>query len=148
MNSNLIQKNTIAEISAMSATNSLVAAMESWNILKQPDYTKEVNNMKFIMYKVPGLSSKNINITKQFVNKTKRTYLSITGENRYIFYTNKLDENKDYRDYTASIKTELDINTSVYNKYEYDIQDGMLIITLYEIVNKEPEFRDIKESGY
>jgi len=103
-----------------------------WQIGTIADHTKEFDNKKYLSYNVPGLTAEDIKIEKHFVNKTKRTYLSVLGE-----------KEDTVTGCVSVVDFELDIDTSIYSKYETKVVNGVLVITLWEIKNKEPECRDI-----
>ena len=71
----------------------------------------------------------NIKYETEFVNRTKETYLNIKGEYKDIF------ENE--------IDVHLLIDTDVYNKYEVEFRDGLVIVFLHEIINKKPTLEDV-----
>ena len=66
------------------------------------------------------------------MNKTRETFLVIKGQyaNESIGFEN-------------DINVRLKIDTKVYNGYTVFIDNGMVQVTLYEIPNEEPEFKDL-----
>ena len=98
----------------------------------KPIYEKEVNNKKVLMYSVPGYTNEDICYNDEFVNKTKDTYLNIHGE---LELRVKVDVV-----YKDSFDISLPIDTSIYNSYNVKVINGLLIVTLYEIINKAPDF--------
>jgi hypothetical protein len=76
-------------------------------------YTKEI----------PGVSCDNVSISKRWVNRTKSLYIDVM-----------IHRGDDVE--TCGFQ----VNTNIYNKFEYSVKDGVLTITLHEIVNEEPTF--------
>lgn len=89
----------------------------------------EKDNKKYILYEVIGLSARDIKVEKEFVNKTKTTALNITGNM----------ELKDL-EFENEINAKIYIDTDIYEKYDYSIVNGILVVTLYEKINEAPEF--------
>lgn len=95
----------------------------------RPIFTIEKDNKKIFLYELIGISEENIKEEIEFVNKTCKTYLNVSGE--------FCDE---YTGWKNDINICLPIDTEVYNSYECRIADGILYITLYEIKNEKPFF--------
>ena len=95
-----------------------------------PLATINKDNKRILLYRATGIDT--FEYEKEFVNRTKETFLNIKGE-------------CDWYDgaYKNSVNIHLAINTDVYNGYEVAWESGILVVTLYEIVNKEPEFKEI-----
>lgn len=89
----------------------------------------QVGTDKIYIYNAIGIPKENIKYETEFVNRTKETYLNIKGEYKDIF------ENE--------IDVHLLIDTDVYNKYEVEFRDGLVIVFLHEIINKKPTLEDV-----
>jgi len=65
----------------------------------------------------------------EFINETKETYLNFKGE---------------FKDTETGFDNDIDIHlridTLIYQKYDWTINDGILTVALKEIVNVRPEF--------
>ena len=86
--------------------------------------TADVDNKRIYVYNVAGVTVK---VDKEFVNKTKETFLHITGSND-VFST-KLD-----------INVTILVDTEVYDKFDYHVEKGLLYVELFEKINKAPKF--------
>lgn len=91
--------------------------------------TKEDGNKKYLVYDVKGFGYNNLIVEKIFINKTKQTQLKVYGafEDGASGYKNEIDFS-------------IDINTEIYDKYSFDITNGLLTVILYEIENEESKF--------
>lgn len=94
----------------------------------------QVGTYKIYIYKAIGIPKKNIEYKTEFVNRTKETYLNIKGEYKAkdIGFENK-------------INVHLFINTDIYNKYEVQFHDGLVLVILHEIINKKPALTDVSK---
>lgn len=117
-------------------TTSIASAFNYAPLLKPAnDYTTpfetiDKDNKRILLYRATGIDT--FEYEKEFVNRTKETFLNIKGECDWYDGT-----------YKNSVNIHLAINTDVYNGYEVAWESGILVVTLYEIVNKEPEFNEI-----
>lgn len=92
-----------------------------------PFKTKEVDNTCVYTMEIPGISADKVNVKTKWINKTKTL--------KIVVNINKGEE-PEYHEIT--------IDTDVYEKYSYKVADGVLTITLYEIINEEPKFELIE----
>ena len=101
----------------------------SLNVMS-PFKTIEKDNKKIILYKALGFNESNIDVEKEFINKTKEVYVTVKGkfENDLIGWKDEL-----------SIKFSVDYN--IYNNVKWNIEDGILRIILEEIENEEPKVK-------
>ncbi len=83
----------------------------------------DANRTKTYTKKIPGVSAENVSVSKRWVNRTKSLYIDVV--------IHRGDEVE-----TCGFQ----VDTYIYNKYEYSVKDGVLTITLHEIVNEEPQF--------
>ena len=90
---------------------------------------EEKDNKKTIAYNVAGIKVKG---EKVFENKTKTTKLHFYGESNILGKNIRFDET-------------LTIDTDVYNKYDWYVNNGILYVVLYEKINKEPEFNRVEK---
>ena len=102
-----------------------------FNDYDRPVVTKELNNDKVMLYEAWGIPKKNITYKTEFINKTKQTYLNVVGKNEML----ELGFEND-------INIHLFIDTDIYDGYEVNIVDGMVIIVLHEIPNEQPMLKD------
>ena len=92
----------------------------------------QVGTDKIFVYNATGIPKENIKYETEFVNRTKETYLNINGnyKNEAIGFENE-------------INVHLLIDTDVYDKYEVEFHDGLVIVVLHEIINKKPVLEDV-----
>lgn len=105
--------------------------MRGENDFDRPVVEKELNGNKFLLYEAWGIPKEVIRYDTDFINKTKQTYLNIVGkfENQSIGFEN-------------DINVHLLIDTEIYDGYEVQIKDGMIIVVLHEIKNVAPILND------
>ena len=92
----------------------------------------QVGTDKIYIYNAVGIPKENIKYETEFVNRTKETYLNIKGEHKVegIGFENEID-------------VHLLIDTNVYDKYEVDFHDGLIFVSLHEIINEKPVLEDV-----
>lgn len=96
-------------------------------------YLKKQNGTdKIYIYKAEGIPRENIKYETEFVNRTKETYLNITGE-----------ETIEVLDFHNKINVHLFIDTDVYDGYEVHIMNGLVHVILHEIINEQPVLKDM-----
>ena len=108
----------------MKAENTKVIFMNLW------DYKKEKDNKLIYAYKVPGIR---IKCEEIWNNKEKQFTLKFFGENT-IF------------DNVVSFNCKININTDVYEKYDWTVKDGILYVTLFEKINERPDFHRVEKN--
>lgn len=96
-------------------------------------YLKKQNGTgKIYIYKAEGIPKENIEYETEFVNRTKETYLNITGE-----------ETIEALDFHNKINVHLFIDTDIYDGYEVHIMNGLVHVILHEIINEQPVLKDM-----
>lgn len=96
-------------------------------------YLKKQNGTgKIYIYKAEGIPRENIEYETEFVNRTKETYLNITGE-----------ETIEALDFHNKINVHLFIDTDIYDGYEVHIMNGLVHVILHEIINEQPVLKDM-----
>lgn len=105
--------------------------MYMFNDYDRPVITKELNNDKVMLYEACAIPKENITYKTEFINKTKQTYLNVVGKNEM----SELGFDND-------INIHLLIDTDIYDGYEVNIADGMVMIILHEIKNEAPVLKD------
>jgi hypothetical protein len=98
-----------------------------------PMTTTEKNNSKIYQYNAIGLNKNSITVNKKFINKTKTLTVEVKGEFK--------DEVTEFKN---NFQVNLSVDYSIYNKVSWKLKDGILTITLFEILNDEPEFSVIE----
>lgn len=91
---------------------------------------------KCYVYKAMGIPKEKIKYETEFVNRTKETYLNITGEHT----AEMLDLNN-------KINVHLFIDTDIYDRYEVHAVDGLVYVILHEIINEQPVLKDVCEKN-
>lgn len=99
-----------------------------------PYITKQNGTDKIYIYNATGIPKENIKYETEFINRTKETYLNITGE-----------ESVDVIDFHNEINVHLFIDTDIYNGYEVHVMNGLVHVILHEIINKQPVLKDMGE---
>jgi hypothetical protein len=89
----------------------------------------EKDNKRTIAFNVAGIKIKG---DKIFENKTKKTSLHFYGEADVL--GKKLYFNET-----------INVNTDIYNKYDWHVSNGILYVVLFEKINKEPEFNRVEK---
>jgi hypothetical protein len=100
---------------------------------KLPQYL-EKDNLKIYQYFAVGFNESNIRVYKDFINKSKVLKVSVKG-----------DINNDFTEFKNKLDISIDVDYNIYNKVTWTIQDGLLYITLHEIINEEPNVELVKE---
>lgn len=86
---------------------------------------------KLYVYRAVGIPKEKIKYETEFVNRTKETYLNITGETEDIAF-----------DFHNEINVHLLIDTDIYNEFAVHIEDGLVYVFLKEIINDKPVLND------
>lgn len=102
-----------------------------FNDYDRPVVTKELNSDKVMLYEAWGIPKENITYKTEFINKTKQMYLNVVGKNEISELGFENDINIHFL-----------IDTDVYDGYEVNINDGMVMIILHEIKNEVPVLKD------
>lgn len=92
----------------------------------------QVGTDKIYIYNATGIPRENIKYETEFVNRTKETYLNITGE-----------ETIEVLDFRNKINVHLFIDTNIYDGYEVHIMNGLVHVILHEIINEQPVLKDV-----
>lgn len=85
------------------------------------------NYIRVYTMDVPGKNVNDIDVVEQWVNRYKELSLVVTIKDREKFV------------HQESIK----IDTNIYESYKWDVVDGVLTITLGEIINERPKFKRV-----
>lgn len=102
------------------------------NEYDHPIVDKDLNGQRVLLYEAWGIPAEKITYSKEFINKTRRTYLDICGQYSIedIGFENDLN-------------VHLLIDTNTYDGFEVSVKDGMVKVVLHEIENEEPVLRDL-----
>lgn len=101
------------------------------NDYDRPVVEKELNDDKVMLYEAWGIPKNLITYSTEFVNRTKQTYLNVTGK----YEMPDLGFEND-------INIHLLIDTNIYDGYEVHIEDGLVMVVLHEIKNEAPILKD------
>ena len=91
--------------------------------------TLEKDNSKIYAYNVAGMK---IKCEEKFVNRTKAMYLIFSGKGKVL-------------DKELTFGETICVNTDVYNRYDWNIKNGVLYVTLYEKINERPDFKRVEK---
>lgn len=101
------------------------------NDYDRPVVEKELNGDKVMLYEAWGIPKSLITYSTEFVNRTKQTYLNVTGK---------------YEDpelgFENDINIHLLIDTNIYDGYKVHVEDGLVTVVLHEIKNEAPMLKD------
>lgn len=101
------------------------------NDYDRPLVEKELNGDKVMLYEAWGIPKSLITYSTEFVNRTKQTYLNVTGK---------------YEDpelgFENDINIHLLIDTNIYDGYKVHVEDGLVTVVLHEIKNEAPVLKD------
>lgn len=101
------------------------------NDYNRPVVEKDLNGDKVMLYEAWGIPKNLITYSTEFVNRTKQTYLNVTGK---------------YEDprlgFENDINIHLLIDTNIYDGYEVHVEDGLVTVVLHEIKNEVPVLKD------
>lgn len=89
--------------------------------------TLEKDNSKIYAYNVAGMK---IKCEENFVNKTESMRLIFSGKGKVL-------------DEEITFKETIYIDTDTYDRYDWNIKNGILYVTLYEKINPRPDFKRV-----
>ena len=84
-----------------------------------------------------GIPKENIKHGIEFINKTRQTFLNVCGRKKI----------KDL-EFENHLNIHMLINTDIYEGYEVNVSDGMVMIILREILNEAPQLRDYSRERF
>lgn len=91
--------------------------------------TLEKDNSKTYAYDVAGMK---IKCEEEFINRTESIYLNFSGKGKVL--------NKEF-----TFERTIYIDTDTYDRYDWNIKNGILYVTLYEKINPRPDFKRIEK---
>ena len=100
------------------------------SFLLTPDYKEEKNNKLIYGFNVPGIR---IKCEEIWNNKERKLALHFYGENEIFNVKNCFDKT-------------IDIDTDIYEKYDWTVKDSILYVTLFEKINERPDFHRVEKS--
>lgn len=89
----------------------------------------EKDNSVTRAYDVAGMK---IKCEEEFVNKTETMYLIFSGKGKVL-------------DDEFIFNERILVNTDTYNRYDWNIKNGVLYVTLYEKINPRPDFKRVEK---
>ena len=99
-------------------------------ILTFSDYKEEKDNKLIYGFNVPGIR---IKCEEIWNNREKKLSLRFYGENEIFDVKNHFDKT-------------IDVDTDIYEKYDWTVKDGILYVTLFEKINERPDFHRVEKS--
>ena len=109
-----------------------------------PFRTVDVNNKRMIMYNAMGISGDNIKYHTEFINRTGETYLNINGYEKKVANRElPCGKTEEIILYENKIHIHTKVDTNIYDEYEVNVYNGVLIITLHEVLKRVPKFSDV-----
>lgn len=91
--------------------------------------TLEKDNSRTYAYNVAGMK---IKCEENFVNRTESMYLIFSGKGKVL-------------DKELTFEDKIYIDTNTYDRYDWNIKNGILYVTLYEKINPRPDFKRIEK---
>lgn len=91
--------------------------------------TLEKDNSKTYAYDVAGMK---IKCEEEFINRTESICLNFYGKGKVL--------NKEF-----TFERTIYIDTDTYDRYDWNIKNGILYVTLYEKINPRPDFKRIEK---
>lgn len=89
--------------------------------------TLEKDNSVIRAYNVAGMK---IKCEEEFVNRTEAMYLIFSGKGKVL--------NKE-----LTFEERIYVETDIYDRYDWNIKNGVLYVTLYEKINPRPDFKRV-----
>lgn len=89
----------------------------------------ERDNSTIQAFNVAGIK---IKCEEEFVNKTKDMYLHFIGKGKVL-------------DKELAFEETIYVDTDIYDRYDWNIKNGVLYVTLYEKINPRPDFKRVKK---
>ena len=110
-------------------TNTVISAIEPISYthiltLGELIATEEKDNKKTTAYNIAGIKLK---CDKIFKNKTKETLLHFYGDGKVLGEEINFDET-------------IFVDTNIYDKYDWYVNNGILYVVLFERINEQPKF--------
>lgn len=91
----------------------------------------EKDNSKTYAYNVAGMK---IKCEEEFKNRTKSMYLIFSGKGKVL-------------DKELTFEEKFYVNTDIYDRYDWNIKNGVLYVTLYEKINPRPDFKRVEKTA-
>ena len=91
--------------------------------------TLEKNNSVIRAYNVAGMK---IKCEENFVNRTESMYLIFSGKGKVL-------------DKEITFEETIHVDTNAYDRYDWNIKNGILYVTLYEKINPRPDFKRVEK---
>ena len=89
--------------------------------------TLEKDNSIIRAYNVAGMK---IKCEEEFVNRTEAMYLIFSGKGKVL-------------DKELTFEETIYVDTDTYDRYDWNIKNGILYVTLYEKINQRPDFKRV-----
>lgn len=91
--------------------------------------TLQKDSSKIYAYDVAGMK---IKCEEEFVNRTESMYLIFSGKGKVL-------------DKEITFEETIYVDTDTYDRYDWNIKNGILYVTLYEKINPRPNFKRIEK---
>lgn len=92
-----------------------------------PIHVFERDNMLCYFYEAIGISKDNLEITEEFINKTKEFYVKVKGQ-----YFDCIAE------WDNDLNVRIKVDSNIYDRYDVTAENGIIRVILYEIINERP----------
>ena len=113
----------------LQAVDPIIYAASSVKFMNEDFGSVEKDNSVIRAFNVAGMK---IKCEEGFVNKTQDVFLHFTGKGKTL--------NNEF----TSDKT-IYVDTDIYDRYDWNIKNGVLYVTLYEKINPRPDFKRVEK---
>ena len=87
------------------------------------------DNSTIHAYNVAGMK---IKCEEEFVNKTQDVFLHFSGKGKVL-------------DKEIIFEETIHVDTDTYDRYDWNIKNGILYVTMYEKINPRPDFKRVEK---
>ena len=113
----------------LQAVDPIIYATSSVKFMNEDFGSVEKDNSVIRAFNVAGMK---IKCEEEFVNKTQKMYLHFSGKGKIL--NNELCFDKT-----------IYVDTDIYDRYDWNIKNGVLYVTLYEKINPRPDFKRVEK---
>lgn len=112
------------------ATINVDKIVSSWSFCVNLEMTSIKKNNTFVRaYNVAGIK---IKCEEEFENSTQKMRLRFYGKDKVL-------------DKEISFNETINVDTDIYNRYDWSVKNGILYVTLFEKINPRPDFKRVEK---
>ena len=113
----------------LQAVDPIIYATSSVKFMNEDFGSVEKDNSVIRAFNVAGMK---IKCEEGFVNKTQDVFLHFTGKGKILNNEFTFDKT-------------IYVDTDIYDRYDWNIKNGVLYVTLYEKINPRPDFKRVEK---